>query len=288
LKTILLTGYKGFIGRRLYQVLTNRGYNVFGFDKDSTIKDIEESLKALPLTIRHQTTIVHQGAITDTLFKDNSEMMRNNYLFSKELFDLALEEEVNVVYASSAAVYGDGHKKYPINVYGWSKYASELYGIREFSNNSLIRSSLMTPRFVALRYFNVFGPGEEQKGRMASIAYQSMVRGEMNLFPKKPQRDFVYIDDIVSANVHAIENSNVSTGYYEVGSGKSHTFEYVCECLDIPFTITEENLIPKGYQFKTQSNADNWMPGWTPQCNLKESLESYKKYFEATNDKKKK
>jgi len=288
LKTILLTGYKGFIGKRLYQVFIDRGYNVFGFDKESTIKDIEEALKALPLTIRHQTTIVHQGAITDTLFKDNSEMMRNNYLFSKELFDLALEEEINVVYASSAAVYGDGEKQYPINVYGWSKYASELYGIREFSNHSLILSSFMTPRFVALRYFNVFGPGEEHKGRMASIAYQSMVRGEMDLFPNKPQRDFVYIDDIVSANVHAIENSNVSTGYYEVGSGKSNTFEYVCECLDIPFTITDEDLIPKGYQFKTQSNADNWMPDWSPKCNLKESLQSYKKYFEQTNDKKKK
>ena len=288
MKTILLTGYKGFIGKRLYQVLADKGYNVFGFDKGCSIQEIKEFIQSSPITLRSQITIVHQGAITDTLFKDNSEMMRNNYLFSKELFDLALKEEVNVVYASSAAVYGDGDKKYPINVYGWSKYASELYGIREFSNHSLILSSFMTPRFVALRYFNVFGPGEEHKGRMASIAYQAMVRGEMDLFPKKPKRDFVYIDDIVSANVHAIENINVKTGYYEVGSGKSHTFEYVCECLDIPFVITNEDRIPKGYQFKTQSNPDKWMPGWKPKCNLKESLESYKKYFQNTNDKKKK
>jgi len=284
MKTILLTGYKGFIGKRLHKALLERNYKVIGFEKDCTIYDIKEVFRFLSSSEISETTIVHQGAITDTLFADNSEMMRNNYMFSKELFDLALEVGVNVVYASSAAVYGDGENKHPINVYGWSKYASELYGIREFSSTL----TYPTTRFVALRYFNVFGPGEEHKGRMSSIAYQSMVRGDMDLFPKKPQRDFVYIDDIVSANIHAIENSNVRTGYYEVGSGESHTFEYVCECLDIPFSITEEERIPKGYQFKTQSNAEKWMPEWVPKCNLKESLQSYKKYFEATNDKKKK
>lgn len=285
----MLTGFKGFIGKRLHKALLERNYRVIGFEKDCTIYDIKDVFRYLSSSEISETTIVHQGAITDTLFADNSEMMRNNYLFSKELFDLALEVGVNVVYASSAAIYGSGEYKHPINIYGWSKCASETYGIREFLNQSLIVSDkLKKPRFVALRYFNVFGPGEEHKGKMSSIAYQAMKRGEMDLFPMKPKRDFVYIDDVVDANIHAIERDDVMTGHYDVGSGKSHTFEYVCECLDIPFSITKADRIPKGYQFNTKSDSSKWMSGWKSKCDIKESLESYKKYFQKNNDKKKK
>ena len=289
MKTILLTGFKGFIGKRLHKALKDREYNVVGFEKECTIQDINECLSNLASSKFEETTIVHQGAITDTLFKDNSEMMKNNYLFSKELFDLGLEHNVNIVYASSAAIYGSGKENNPINVYGWSKYASETYGVKEFKHNSLLCQALFrAPRFVALRYFNVFGPGEEHKGRMASIAYQAMKKGEMDLFPKKPKRDFVYIDDVVNANIYAIENANVKTGVYDVGSGNSHTFEYLCKCLDIPFTITDEKKIPKGYQFNTKSSSSKWMPGWKPKYTLKVALEIYKHYFNVENDKKKK
>ena len=281
MKTIILTGYKGFIGGNLYKALKKREYDVFGFEEGCTIKDIEDCLNRLSTTKFEDTTIVHQGAITDTLYKDNSEMMRNNYLFSTELFDLALKNDINVVYASSAAIYGSGKEKTPINIYGWSKYASETYGILKFQNTSQKPLTGAKPRFVALRYFNVFGPNEENKGRMASVAYQAMKKGKFELFPKKPKRDFVYVEDVVRANIHAIENVNVKTGFYDVGSGKSHTFEYLCKCLDVPYIITSEDKIPKGYQFETKSSKSKFMPGWKPKYDLRLGLEIYKGHLQS-------
>ena len=122
-----------------------------------------------------------------------------------------------MIYSSSAANYGERGEN-PSNLYGWSKYTAEDYVI---SNGG-----------IALRYFNVYGPGEENKGSMASVALQ-MTRNykegkEIKLFPKKPKRDFVYIKDIISANLYAFENFNSLSGkYYEVGSGESRTFEDV-------------------------------------------------------------
>ena len=280
MKTVILTGHKGFIGGQLYKKLKVEEYDVKGFEKDCTIEEIRECIEGLAQYKFEDTTIVHQGANTDTLFEDNSEMMRNNYDFSKQLFDLALNFGINVVYASSAAIYGTGKIKHPINVYGWSKAASETYGLLKFTDTNLT----YPPRFVALRYFNVFGPGEEKKGKMASVAYQAMKKGSMELFPKKPRRDFVYVEDVVNANLHAIQNANVKTGVYDVGSGVSNTFEYLCRCLGIPYTITSEDKIPEGYQFLTKSKRSKWMPGWKPKYDLSLGLEIYKGYFQNKYD----
>ena len=96
-----------------------------------------------------------------------------NYEFSRKLFDYAESFDKKVVYSSSAANTGDNGM--PSNIYGWSKYVTENYGMAKVSN------------FVALRYFNVYGPGEEHKGKMASVAYQAYQKGEFKLFPKKPK-----------------------------------------------------------------------------------------------------
>jgi ADP-L-glycero-D-manno-heptose 6-epimerase len=241
-----------------------RGYDILCFDSDCDISDITNEIK-------YGVTLVHQGAISDTQHGDNSELMMNNYEKSKILFDASYDNGCNVVYASSAASYGQNGS--PSNIYGWSKYCAEQYGIALFGDGG------ESPSFIALRYFNVFGSGESHKGNMSSIAYRAMKNGVMSLFPGKPKRDFVYIKDVVDANFHAIKCEKVNTGYYEVGSGEAHSFEEVCETLGVEFDYLSESAVPDGYQFFTRSSRDRWMPEWSPKYGLKDALMEYKKEF---------
>jgi ADP-L-glycero-D-manno-heptose 6-epimerase len=134
---------------------------------------------------------------------------------------------------------------------------------------------------IALRYFNVYGPGEEHKGRMASMIYQNLNKNEVKLFPGKPKRDFVYIDDIISANLYALENYDTLKGkWYEVGSGESNTFEAIFDHLGLIYQYYDESEIPKGYQFETLSLKQNWMPGWNSKFDLKKGITQYKKYLD--------
>ena len=119
---------------------------------------------------------------------------------------------------------------------------------------------------------------------MSSIAYQMFTKFKNNepiyLFPKKPKRDFVYIDDVVLANIFAFENYNkLHSKYYEVGSGDAKCFEDVLDIMDIKYEYSSKNAIPKGYQFFTQSNYKKWMPNWKPQFNLEVGLTKYLKYL---------
>ena len=133
---------------------------------------------------------------------------------------------------------------------------------------------------IALRYFNVYGPGEEHKGKMASMIYQNLNNTEIKLFPGKPKRDFVYIDDIVDANLYALKNYDTLKGnWYEVGSGEANTFETIFDNLGLPYTYHSQSEIPNGYQFQTLSLENKWMPGWKPKFNLKKGLKEYKKYL---------
>jgi nucleoside-diphosphate-sugar epimerase len=171
-----------------------------------------------------------------------------------------------MIYSSSAASYGT-NGQYPSNLYGWSKYVAEQYVI---SNGG-----------VALRYFNVYGPGEEHKGNMASMAYQMFKAGEVKLFPGEPQRDFIYVDDVVLANLHALAHYDVLSGKkYDVGLGEAHTFEYIANVLEIPYTYHDSSAIPEGYQFYTCSNPRNWMPGWAPEYSIKTTLQLCKTYWQ--------
>ena len=272
---ILLTGNEGFIGKNLETELTSQGHDVIGFEKDCTISDIVEEMHSNPV-------VVHQGAITDTLYPDNIEMMVNNYEFSKRLFDEAFSRNIKVVYASSAACYGISDEGTPANIYGWSKYCAEQYGLALYKPQTILSpfSNVNSKaQFIALRYYNVFGMGEEHKGRMSSIAYQAMVKGSMTLFPGQPRRDFVYVKDVVRANLHAITNNYIKTGYYDVGSGVASTFEDVCDNLEVPYTHTSEDNIPEGYQFFTKSSEEKWLPGWEPKYDLKTALKEYKESY---------
>jgi len=262
---ILLTGCEGFIGKSLNTTLMKHPdvTSVVGMEKDyMNYKGWQPALfKAVSLC----DVVLHVGAISDTMLKDPNEMMKYNYEFSRELFDIAQINDKPVVYSSSAANTGDNGL--PSNIYGWSKYVTEQYGI---AKNDF--------KFIGLRYFNVYGPGESHKGKMASVAHQAHLRGEFKLFDGKPQRDFVYIDDVVDATIYPIFN-DVARGVYEVGSGEARSFEDVLELMDIPFEYWHKNNTPKGYQFYTKSSEIKFMSGWKPKYNLEKGIKKYKEYL---------
>lgn len=265
MKRILLTGFNGFIGNNIYQRISVK-YNstliMSCIEKDYMNKKFwKESLNS---TIRQSDIIIHVGAISDTMLRDNNEMLKYNYEFSRVLFDLSEEHNKQVIYSSSAANTGD--KGLPSNLYGWSKYITEQYGMSKVTN------------FIALRYFNVYGPGEEHKGNMASVAYQAWDKGFFKLFPNKPKRDFVYIDDVVDATLYPLFNK-VPKGVYEVGTGEAHTFEDILDLMEISYEYREENWIPKGYQYFTQADKNKFMEGWSPKYNIEEGLKKYMEYL---------
>jgi len=266
MSTIIITGTKGFIGSNLKRELENT-YEILEINEDVFRGDWRESVSsAFGLDVK---CVFHVGACSDTLETDVNYMMTLNFEFTRHLSDLCKSKKVPLIYSSSAANYGINNLN-PSNLYGWSKYTAECYVI---GNGG-----------IALRYFNVYGPGEEHKGKMSSVAFQMFQKNErgedVKLFPKKPKRDFVYIKDIISANLYAAEHYNQLLGkYYEVGSGKAETFEEVLNHLQIPFEYVSETLIPIGYQFYTQSSANCWMEGWKPEYSLEKGLLEYRKYL---------
>jgi ADP-L-glycero-D-manno-heptose 6-epimerase len=257
---VLVTGHKGFIGKNLFKKFTKYLLSVIGIDEDYN-KDYIINF----LNIHNPDVVFHIGACSDTLNTDVEFVMERNYLSTKWITDWCFENSKKIIYASSAAVYGfDGDK--PSNLYGWSKLIGEDYVVAKGG--------------VALRYFNVYGPGEEHKGKMSSMVYQNFNNSEVKLFPDKPRRDFVYVEDIVSANLYALENYDRLKGsYYEVGSGESSTFETVFDNLGLKYTYLDKSEIPEGYQFKTLSLESKWMPGWKPEFNLEKGIKQYKEYL---------
>ena len=268
MKKVLVTGSKGFIGKQLISHMTNN--EVIGIDEEYLLcKDWKKELLQL-LMAAQPDVVFHIGACSNTLEKEVNYMMVRNYETTKVLVEWCKNNEVPIIYSSSAANYGV-NGKYPSNLYGWSKYAAEDYVL---SNGGL-----------ALRYFNVYGPGESHKKKMASVACQMYekykdINESVGLFPKNPQRDFVYVRDVVSANLHAWKGyKNLVGKYYEVGSGKARPFEDVMKILDIPYFYYSEDEIPEGYQFYTCSYKKKWMDGWSPAYNLEKGLGEYKEYL---------
>jgi ADP-L-glycero-D-manno-heptose 6-epimerase len=268
---ILITGTKGFIGKNLYQALEFE-YEIFTFNESDLTRDWKSLLDSI--FSNNLTGVFHVGACSDTLEQDVNYMMLLNYEVTKHITDLCYKHMIPLIYSSSAANYGV-NGEYPSNLYGWSKYAGEGY-VTAYGG-------------IALRYFNVYGPGEEDKGRMASVAYQMYKRhqngDEIRLFPKKPLRDFVYIRDVVDANIYALEHFYepilLGGDWYEVGSGIARGFEDKLEIMNIPYKYHPEKLIPKGYQFYTCSNKEEWMAGWKPRYNLEDGLKDYLTYLDA-------
>jgi ADP-L-glycero-D-manno-heptose 6-epimerase len=267
MKRILLTGSKGFIGQNLKNVLPKKS-EIFELNESFYDNDKWKLMLNTNLLVLQPDVVFHVGACSDTLEQNVNYMMIRNFESTKVLTDYCKNNNVPIIYSSSAASYGsDGSN--PSNLYGWSKYIAEQYVI---SNGG-----------IGLRYFNVYGPNEEHKGKMASMIFQIMNKHknneEIKLFPKHPKRDFVYVKDIVSANLFAYENYNeLKSNYYDVGTGNERSFEDILNCLNIEnYTYFDEKDIPKGYQFHTKANKNKWMTGWSPIYELESGIEDYKK-----------
>lgn len=265
---ILVTGSKGFIAKNLIAKLVE--HEVLGIDLDDFYYQPEWRHKLAGIVADFGPDVIfHVGACSDTMETRVNYMMELNYDSTKMLAVYCHYTNCKLIYSSSAANTGnDGNG--PSNLYGWSKYVAE--------------DLVCSLGGVALRYFNVYGPGEEKKGKMASVAYQAWSRKDQTtpfkLFPGNPTRDFVHVDDVVSANLHALENYREFRGnYYHVGSGESRSFEDVMDLMKISYTHWPAELTPAGYQFFTVSNQNEWLPGWTPKHTIDTGIPAYLEYL---------
>ena len=251
-----ITGYRGFIGKRLLSTCELS----IGIGEKYTKEELYIRLNDFKPNV-----VFHIGACSDTLNTDVNYVLETNYIKTKWIADWCYGNNAKLIYASSAAIYGID-KKLPSNLYGWSKLLGEDYVINRGG--------------IALRYFNVYGPGEEHKGKMASIAiqaYQKHKWGEkVFLFPKSPKRDFVHVKDVVEANIHAWNNYKKFSGnFYHVGSGEAKLFEDVLNIMNIPFEYTPEESIPENYQFFTEAKMEHFMEGWKPNYPLEKGVLEY-------------
>ena len=244
----LVTGAAGFIGSKLIEGLNRRGItdviavdNLAHADKFRNlaaceIADYVDQAEFIANLERFEGAVdalFHQGACSDTMETDGRYMLDNNYGYSKRLLEWCQDEEVPLIYASSASVYGAGPDfreerrcEKPLNVYGYSKFLFDQHVRRMLETRSA--------QVAGLRYFNVYGPNEAHKGRMASVAYhayqQLLAGGKVKLFVGsdgydngEQRRDFVYVEDVVEVNLWLLEHGGVS-GVFNCGTGRAQTF----------------------------------------------------------------
>ena len=244
----IVTGAAGFIGSKLVEGLNRRGVseiiavdNLAHADKFKNLAGCEiadyvdqaEFISGLDKWEGAVEALLHQGACSDTMETDGRFMMDNNYAYSRRLLEWCQDEEVPLIYASSASVYGRGPDyreeracERPLNIYGYSKFLFD----------QLVRARLpeASAQIVGLRYFNVYGPNETHKGRMASVAlhaYQQLHNeGKVKLFvgsdgyaDGEQRRDFIHVDDVVAVNLWFLERRGVS-GIYNCGTGRAQSF----------------------------------------------------------------
>jgi ADP-L-glycero-D-manno-heptose 6-epimerase len=193
--------------------------------------------------------VIHMGAISSTTEPDVDRIVRNNFALSRDLFAWCAEHRRRLIYASSAATYGDGGHGFdddnapdalaalrPLNAYGWSKALFDLSAVRAAGRGAA------PPQWVGLKFFNVYGPNEEHKGAMKSVAAQiwpDVSRGRMvQLFKShRPDvadggqlRDFVYVRDVVDVIEWLAERDDVS-GVFNLGSGRARSFRELAEAV---------------------------------------------------------
>jgi ADP-L-glycero-D-manno-heptose 6-epimerase len=251
----VVTGAAGFIGSNVVRVLNEQGIanilavdNLTAADKFRNLVGCEiadyvdkgdflEQLEAGRFEGAIDA-VVHQGACSDTLQADGRYMMENNYRYSVALLDFCIEEEIPLLYASSAAVYGAGRVfrespevEAPLNIYGYSKFLFDQVVRRRMPEAS--------SQVAGFRYFNVYGPNEGHKGRMASVAWhffnQYRASGRVRLFQGsggyadgEQRRDFVSVEDVVKVAVHFLERPHLS-GIFNVGTGRAQSFNEMAE-----------------------------------------------------------
>jgi ADP-L-glycero-D-manno-heptose 6-epimerase len=257
---IVVTGAAGFIGSNIIKGLNARGIdNIIAVD-DLTQGDKFRNLSNLRLAdyidqddfytlfadgvYGQVEAVFHEGACSDTMEQDGKYMMANNYTLSSELFHACQKRGTRLLYASSAATYGGSETfreepafEHPLNVYGYSKLLFDQRMRRECGVSFERTLAGRLSQVVGFRYFNVYGPHEQHKGRMASVAYhqfhQFQTEGRVKLFgeyggygPGEQMRDFVFVDDVVAVNLWFFDHPTQS-GIFNLGSGKAQPFNDV-------------------------------------------------------------
>jgi ADP-L-glycero-D-manno-heptose 6-epimerase len=251
---IILTGAAGFIGANLLAALNARGItNILCVDNlgkankfhnlvDAHFADYADKQDFLAMLhkLGPIEAIFHQGACSDTMETDGRYMMANNTRYTQQLLEFAQARKVPLIYASSAAVYGgsavfkEGREfEAPLNIYGYSKFLFDQFLRRRLDS--------LTAPVVGLRYFNVYGPKEQHKARMASVAYhntqQFLADGKVKLFGAwenwaagEQSRDFIHVDDVVAVNLHFLDNPQ-HRGVFNCGTGRAQPFNDVAKAV---------------------------------------------------------
>lgn len=259
----VVTGAAGFIGSKIVEGLNAAGVsdivavdNLQHADKVRNLAGLEiadyldqgEFLQRLESFGGAVEAVLHQGACSDTTVRDGRYMLSVNYEYSKTLLAWCLGR-CPFLYASSAAVYGDGSAgfreeaacEWPLNVYGFSKLLFDQHVRRVLPGAST--------QIAGLRYFNVYGPQENHKGRMASLVFklfgQAAAGGELTVFEGSDdfRRDFVHVDDAVAVNLFLLDHPKVS-GIFNCGTGRAESFRHLADCTASHFAGARVREVP--------------------------------------------
>jgi ADP-L-glycero-D-manno-heptose 6-epimerase len=322
---ILVTGAAGFIGSCMVGYLNRKGYhNIIIVDEfdDENKKPNYEDKKIVARIDRNELFgwlidhpmqidfIFHLGARTDTTEFDYAILEKLNVDFSKKIWNYCTEKNIPLVYASSAATYGDGELGYkddqdlpyklnPLNPYGRSKNEFDKWAIEKSQESGVGSRKSAPPFWAGLKFFNVYGPNEYHKERMASVIFHSFNQikssGKVKLFRShKPEykdgeqlRDFVYVKDVVDI-CYWLMNEKPTSGLYNLGTGKARTFkdlvtaifksldkEPVIEFIDTPLDIRDK------YQYFTEADMNKLRNAGYKEdfYSLEEGVETYVKNF---------
>lgn len=256
-KLIVVTGGAGFIGSGIIRLLNTMGLtNIIVVDelgksekwKNLVGKRYVDAISKhklfdwLRVNESRVKAFIHLGACSSTVETDASYLLENNYRYSQQLAEFAIQNNHRFIYASSAATYGDGtagfsdnhsllEKYHPLNMYGYSKHMFDLW----------IQHEGLLNKVVGLKFFNVFGPNEYHKGRMASaithILPTAQREGVIKLFKSSDpafvdggqQRDFIYVKDVARMTCSFLENDK--TGIYNIGTGYACTWNEIAEAV---------------------------------------------------------
>ena len=253
--TSCITGNKGFIGANLLRAheIDTVGWDIEGCEIEQVF-----SSKSRP------SVVFHMGAISSTTENKINRLAKFNIESSCTLLELCIENKIPFIYASSASVYGLGENGFkedavlsPINYYAISKASFDMFAQQKIKDNP-------RAKIVGLRFFNVYGKGEDNKGNMASPIYkfydQAIKTGTINIFKGSEyyKRDFISIEDVVKL---AIKSKNFKSGIYNIGTGRCRSFYEVAKIIskhtsakieEIPFP---EHLVRK-YQKYTKADTD--------------------------------
>lgn len=261
---IVVTGAAGFIGSNLIKGLNARGLNDIIAVDDLTQGDKFRNLVDLQIAdyvdaadfydafaadaYGKVEAVFHEGACSDTMESNGQYMMRNNYTTSVQLYQTCQKRSARLLYASSAATYGGSDTfreapafEQPLNVYGYSKLLFDQRMRIECGPAFENALAGLTRQVVGFRYFNVYGPREQHKGRMASVAFhqfnQFKAEGKVKLFGDyggyaagAQMRDFVFIDDVVAVNLWFFDHPGIS-GIFNLGSGRAQPFNDVASAV---------------------------------------------------------